>query len=128
MKAITPLKRIESTATMAAGVLVFHYFLIAKEGGESVVLIWVAIGLLISGLFIKPLGNLITYSWTKLGEGLGWINSRIILSVMFFIVLTPIALLFRLFKKDNLGLKRRADSYYFDRNHTFSGKDLDNIW
>ncbi|HLH78016.1 MAG TPA: SxtJ family membrane protein [Candidatus Binataceae bacterium] len=33
--------------------------------------------------------------WTALGLGLGWVNSRIILSLLFFVVITPMGLLRR---------------------------------
>ena len=52
--------------------------------------------------------------WMKFAEALGWINTRIILSVIFFLVFTPYGILARLLGKDLLDLKwkRRADSYW----------------
>ena len=38
--------------------------------------------------------------WMKIGHVLGWINTRIILGVVFFIIFAPVALLIRLFGKD----------------------------
>jgi len=51
--------------------------------------------------------------WMKLGHALGWFNTRIILGLVFFIIFTPAALLFRLFGKDPLQRKRdeAATSY-----------------
>ncbi|MGF1546681.1 MAG: SxtJ family membrane protein [Thiotrichales bacterium] len=43
--------------------------------------------------------------WMRLGAGLGWLNARLILSAVFFLVLTPIGWLLRLFRHDPL---RRA--------------------
>jgi hypothetical protein len=40
--------------------------------------------------------------WMKVGGVLGWINSRVILSVIYFIVLTPLAFFRRVFTKDQL--------------------------
>lgn len=128
MKNISKLTRIESTATIAAGLMVFHYIFVVREGKDSLVLFYIALAVLLAGLFVKPLGNLISFVWAKLAEGLGWFNSKVILSVAFFIVMTPFALLYRVFTKDNLGLKRRNDSYYTERNHTYGKKDLENIW
>jgi hypothetical protein len=45
-----------------------------------------------------------------------------------FMVMTPFALLYRVFTKGNLGLKRKSESYYSERNHTYGAKDLENIW
>ena len=40
--------------------------------------------------------------WMKLAEGLGWLNTRIILILIFFFVVTPIGLLLRLFRRSPL--------------------------
>ena len=45
--------------------------------------------------------------WMKLGGVLGWINSRIILGILFFALFTPIAIVRRLLGKDSM--KRKLD-------------------
>ena len=56
--------------------------------------------------------------WMKLGEILGWINTRIILGAIFFGVVTPMGLIRRLLGKDSMGRQRSADaeSYRVPRN------------
>ncbi|WP_411824153.1 SxtJ family membrane protein [Leptospira sp. 'Mane'] len=49
-------------------------------------------------------------AWMLVGEVLGWINTRIILSVIFFLLFTPIGLLKRLFGNDSLKRKLDADA------------------
>ena len=52
--------------------------------------------------------------WMKLGRALGWINSRIILTLLFWGVVTPLSLLFKLVRRDILKLHYRdprATSY-----------------
>ncbi len=46
--------------------------------------------------------------WMKIGHVLGWINTRIILGLVFFILFAPLALLFRLFGHDPM--KRKLES------------------
>lgn len=46
--------------------------------------------------------------WMKVGHALGWFNSRIILSVLFFGLVLPLGLLMRLFGKDPIARKRDA--------------------
>ena len=46
--------------------------------------------------------------WMKIGHALGWINSRIILGILFFLMFAPVALVLRLFGKDML--KQRLDA------------------
>jgi hypothetical protein len=44
-------------------------------------------------------------------------------------MLCPIAFLYRLKKKDPLQLKRKpAGSYFTTRNHTYTARDLENLW
>jgi hypothetical protein len=47
------------------------------------------------------------------GHILGWINSRIILTVLFFAIFTPISLLMRLIGRDTMtrGYDSQADTY-----------------
>lgn len=56
--------------------------------------------------------------WTQLGVLLGKVVSPIALGILFYAVLTPIALVFRLTGQDPLRLKldRDADSYWIVRN------------
>ena len=51
--------------------------------------------------------------WIKVGNVLGWINSRIILGVMFYLLIFPIGLLLKVFGKDamNRKLDANSDSY-----------------
>ena len=46
--------------------------------------------------------------WMKIGHVLGWINTRIILGIMFFLMFAPVALLLRLLRKDML--RQRLDT------------------
>jgi len=47
--------------------------------------------------------------WMKLGHILGWINTRIILGAVFYLVVTPIGIIRRLLGKDPMGKRLRAD-------------------
>ena len=79
-------------------------------------------------LAIPVLGNLILNGWFKLAEILGWINSRILLSIVFYGFLFPIAFISKLFSKDPLNLKNSSQSLFTERNHKFKKEDLENIW
>lgn len=63
-------------------------------------------------VFPKGLGPL-HRAWMKIGEKLGWINSRIILSLLFFGMFTPMAFVMGLFGKRplELGYDPKATSY-----------------
>jgi|TARA_B100000959_G_scaffold205442_1_gene215352 hypothetical protein len=71
-------------------------------------LIFFCLGMLNSKL-LTPL-NL---AWFKLGLLLGKVISPIIMGIIFFIVVTPIAILMKLFKKDLLNLFFNESSTYW---------------
>jgi hypothetical protein len=48
-----------------------------------------------------------SFVWWKFAIALGYVNARIILSVAFLIVLTPLGLIWRLIGKDPLAKKRK---------------------
>ncbi|MBX2963581.1 MAG: hypothetical protein KF687_13800 [Cyclobacteriaceae bacterium] len=80
-------------------------------------------------IFIPIAAKGIEWVWLKLAHVLGWINSKILLSLIFFIFLMPIAWISRIFTKDPLKLNgRKLDTLYTDRNHLYSKEDLENIW
>ena len=63
--------------------------------------------------FTKPILLLYPYrAWMKLGHILGWVNSRIILGLVFLIVLQPIAFIMRILGHDPLRTKKFAQESY----------------
>lgn len=82
-----------------------------------------------ASIFFPPFARAIVWAWFKIALGLGWVNSRILLSIVYFLFLMPIAWLSRLFTKDPLALKKqKRETLYVTRNHLYTGKDLENIW
>ncbi len=65
-------------------------------------------------IVLKPLNK----AWMTLSIILGWFMTRVILTILFYIALTPISLLSRLFKKDFLDLKieKERQSYWQKRD------------
>lgn len=43
--------------------------------------------------------------WLKISDVLGWINTRLVMGVMFFLLIAPIGILMRLLGKNTLSLK-----------------------
>ena len=77
--------------------------------------------LLISGLTLSILGltvpiilKPIYWAWMTFATILGWIMTRVILSLLFYIVITPIGVLSRLFGKKFLDIKwnKSKDTYW----------------
>lgn len=89
---------------------------------------YVALGLGLSSLIIKPLARLVHRLWTKLTHAVGFVMTHVLLSGVFFLILTPMAFLYRLFNKDKLMNKKGKDSYFHVRDHAYEKKDLKNTW
>ena len=55
--------------------------------------------------------------WMGLAFCLGWVNTRIILMLVYYLAVTPIGLMMRLLKKDllNLRLEKDARTYWLKR-------------
>jgi hypothetical protein len=66
--------------------------------------------------------------WLGLSHLLGTVMSRVVLTVVFFLVVTPVGLLRRLLGKDSLrvrAFKAGDESVMLARNHLCSGADLE---
>jgi len=67
---------------------------------DSIRFAWLAGTFLALGLFENPLARLISGLWLGFSRILGRISSFFLLFAVFYLVLTPVALLWRLFNKD----------------------------
>ena len=64
----------------------------------------------------------------KLGKVLSYIVPNILLSIVFYVVLFPIALLSRLSRKDPLMLSKDHDTYFIDLEKETDRRDFEKIW
>ena len=69
---------------------------------------WIGIPILIIGIIYPTLLKYPYKLWMRIGEILGWINSHIILSLVYITILLPIAFFMRLFSYDPL--KRKGNN------------------
>jgi len=118
----------EALLVISTAFLVIYLYGLLKHGESKELFIYIACGIGISGIIIKPLGKLIARAWYKLADVLSLFMSKIIMSVVFILVLTPVALLYRLSKKDRLKLNRKNESRWISREHRYTSDDLKNIW
>jgi hypothetical protein len=89
----------------------------------------IAVGLTLATLLSSWLARVVAWGWLSLSQAIGFVVSRILLGIIYFAVLTPIALLRRALGRDPMHLKRPADgSGFFERNQSFAAKDLERPW
>ncbi|HEY4287262.1 MAG TPA: SxtJ family membrane protein [Puia sp.] len=82
----------------------------------------------LAGLLVPVIRDGIHWGWMKLSEGLGWVSGKVILTVMYFLVLVPLAFFARWRGKIGLRLKPGGGSYFKDRDHLYTKEDLVNPW
>ena len=105
------------------GLLFFVVFIILglwplKNGNDiNYYFIIISIIFLILSLIDSRLLSPLNKAWIKLGEILGLIIAPIIMAFVYFIFLTPISLIVRVFGKDLLGMKfnKKIDTYWLKR-------------
>lgn len=86
-------------------------------------IIFVLLLIMIWPAIFKPLARL----WFGLSHLLGNIISKIVLSIIFYIVVTPIGLFRKLLGADSMRVgkwKQSNESVFLERNHTYSTNDL----
>jgi hypothetical protein len=87
-----------------------------------------AIVLHVVNMIVPQVFRPVAVVWLGLSNLLGEVVPKVLLSVVFFLVVTPIGILRRLIGKDALKLrvfKGSQDSVMLERNHTFIGRDLE---
>ncbi len=75
--------------------------------------------LLLTGLLLPALARRFHVFWMSVAAVLGYVNSRILLSLMYYLIFTPYGIISRLFGRDPLNRRAaRRDSYWTQRKTT----------
>jgi len=106
------------------------FFLILNLVTHRQAFVYAALSLLLVALFVKPLAKVISCAWMKFAEVIGTFNSKLILSLVYYLFLTPLALMYRAFSKNPLSIKpgREAESLFVARDHVYSKADFEKMW
>ena len=113
------------------GMLFFIVFLILslwplKNGNNLNLYFLITSGIfLILGAINSKLLTPLNKTWIKFGEILGLIIAPIVMSLVYFVILTPVSLIVRLFGKDLLGLKfkKENETYWIKRKKNLTSMD-----
>ena len=115
--------KIKISSNKSFGIVFFTVFLIIAiwpllNGHEIrswsliISIVFLLLGILNSKI-LTPLNKI----WFKFGILLGSVIAPIIMSIIFFLVVTPTSLLMKLFGKDILGIKKnRSKSYWVEKS------------
>lgn len=92
---------------------------------------WAVWGSLIIGLtgsFSGWASRKIELIWMQIAKILSYIIPNILLAAIFFLILFPLSLLYRLFNKDPLMLKPGYDSFFIDIGKEMSKESFKKTW
>ena len=115
-------KTLESMLVLTAAFLLL-YFITTSD-----LFLYIAFALAITGIFIKPLARYIALTWFKLAGILNYVVSGLVLGTIFFVVLFPVSLLYRISNRDKLQLKKKNRSLWIERNQKYLPENLKDIW
>ena len=78
--------------------------------------LFLSLTFLIFSILIPKILNPLNIIWTKFGILLGKFFSPLIMSLVFFLVMTPISFILKLINKDELNLKKNyTDTYWINK-------------
>ncbi len=91
-------------------------------------MLYTALATGIAGMLSIHLNRWIHIGWYFIGEKMGFVVSKVVLGALYFIVLVPMSLLARIFRKDVMNLKSPPLTGYHERDHLFRAEDLEEMW
>lgn len=112
----------EALLAMVVGSLILFFVL------DKPWLAYLALGLGLTGLIVRPFSELADWIWHKLTRALGFVSTHILLTVVFYGILAPISFFYRLGKRDDMMLKKGRFTLFIERNHLYQRKDLEKPW
>lgn len=117
----------ESSKTLSgiALALMAGYYLFKNE-----VVLLAVLTLLFLAAFPTRLSRSMAHAWLRLGEALGKINSKIILTMIYFLVLVPVAFCYRRLNRKAVEYHegKNHDSFYKESDREFTGAFFEKTW
>jgi hypothetical protein len=116
-------KEIISLIVIITGFLILS-FLIKKN-----IPVIIAAAICMPGFFWFAWAQKVHGGWMFIARVMGWVNSRILLFIVFYFILTPIAFFTRLSGKLSFEKKyKKYPSSFIHRGHLYVKSDLENPW
>ena len=107
--------------------LIFGLWPLISNNSPHWPLLVISVGFGITALFLPKTLKPLNILWFKFGLLLGKVVGPIVMGLIFFLAVTPTALIFKLRRKDLLNLNRNdsSKSYWIPRDETTSGSMRD---
>ena len=109
------------TVLAVSSVLVI-FFLLTKV----IYLLYISVAISVLSVLFEKFAEGFNYVWLKITKAIGFIINNVLLSVVFFLFLTPLSWLKKAFKsKSKIS---GNDSFFTSRDYLYKYEDLKNTW
>ena len=119
----------KSTSPSKTVLIITVGFLVLYLVSKQNAFLYIAFGVGLLGSISDYLAEKIDWLWTKLGWLLSFIVPNIIMTIIFYVILTPTAFLSRIFgKSDPMDLKNTQASLFKEKESKFSKESFEKPW
>lgn len=122
-------KNISNKQASDSGMALVLILLIIGYFSDNLLFYYIAIPALVVNMIYPRFYHYFAILWFTFSNILGQIMSKIILTIIYILLVIPIGLIRQLAGIDNLKLskfKKRKDSVFTNRDHSFTSKDIEN--
>jgi len=98
--------------TMFAAFLVISAVLFFRHKNGALPILVISLIFFITGAFLPQVLNPVYRGWIRFAFALGWVNTRVILVVLFYLIFAPIGLAMKLLRADLLEINKNKGSYW----------------
>jgi len=116
-------KKTAETFLVFAGVFIVLFLFKRKFG-----FLYISLGSILIYFFIPPLAEKISALWLKFGRTFGEINTKILLFLVFYLILTPLAIVRKIFSGDFLEMKKSKETFWKERKENFKKEEMEKMW
>jgi hypothetical protein len=112
--------------TVGTVLLLIAFFLIWKHKPSQFYFLYIGAFLVLAGFLFPSILRPLNKVWMTLAVLLGWIMTRVILSLLFYLVITPISLIARISGKHFLDLKiDKSRASYWEKRKNVPSSPVD---
>lgn len=107
--------------TMAIALVVIGGIVLLKQRHDPRWFFYIAAVFFLVSLSVPRLLHPVYIIWMRIGHVLGWINTRLILIILFYGVMTPIGWVMKLFRGDPLDIRitKNTSTYWIPNDAIF---------
>lgn len=121
-------RKITKDQSRDTGMAMVLLFLLVAAARKREGYLYIAMALHVVNMVVPNIFRPVAVLWLGLSDAMGTVMSKVLLSIVYFFVVTPVGTVRRLMGKDSLKLrafKASKESAMLERNHTFVGRDLE---